>query len=317
MESLLSSTKIAVVIPSYMVANSIQEVVLSIPEIIDHVIVVDDKCPESSGKQAEKLNRSNVIILYHKHNQGVGGAVVTGFRKAIELGCDIVIKMDGDGQMDSAHINRLVAPLANNDADYTKGNRFRDFRTLKTMPRIRLIGNSALSFLVKAASGYWNIMDPTNGYTAIHKRVLEKLILDKLSKGFFFESDMLIHLNIVNAVARDIDIPARYGENKSSLKISRVLLQFPPGLVRGLIKRVFLKYFVYDFNMASVYILIGLPIFLFSVFYGIYEWVDSIITGEPRTAGTIMLVALPIIVSFQMLLQAINIDIASVPKKNP
>ena len=300
-----------------MVANSIQEVVLSIPEIIDHVIVVDDKCPESSGKQAEKLNRSNVIILYHKHNQGVGGAVVTGFRKAIELGCDIVIKMDGDGQMDSAHINRLVAPLANNDADYTKGNRFRDFRTLKTMPRIRLIGNSALSFLVKAASGYWNIMDPTNGYTAIHKRVLEKLILDKLSKGFFFESDMLIHLNIVNAVARDIDIPARYGENKSSLKISRVLLQFPPGLVRGLIKRVFLKYFVYDFNMASVYILIGLPIFLFSVFYGIYEWVDSIITGEPRTAGTIMLVALPIIVSFQMLLQAINIDIASVPKKNP
>ncbi len=217
-----------------------------------------------------------------------------------------MIKIDGDGQMVPVYIDHLIAPLKNDRADYTKGNRFPDFKTLKTMPKIPLFGNSALSFLVKVSSGYWNIMDPTNGYTAIRKRALENISLDKLSKRFFFESDMLIHLNIINAVVRDIGIPAKYGENKSSLNIATVLFQFPPRLARGLIKRIFLKYFIYEFNMASIYTLIGLPVFLFSVVFGIYEWIDSIVTGVPRTAGTIMLVALPIIVSFQMLLSQKN-----------
>ncbi len=307
--------KKAVVIPSFQVADTIQDVIRSIPESIDYIIVVDDHCPQHSGSEAERMNQRNTIVLYHERNTGVGGAMATGYRKALELGCDIIIKMDGDGQMDPQYLDELIEPLVKGKADYVKGNRFRDFPALKSMPRFRLFGNSMLSFLVKVASGYWNIMDPTNGYTAIHKRVFERLDPGKLSKRFFFESDMLIQLNIVQAAVRDVPIPAQYGHEKSSLNISTVLVQFPPRLILGLIKRILLKYFLYDFNMASVYILVGLPLFLFSVAFGVIEWADSLVTGTPRSAGTIMLVALPIIVSFQMLLQAVSIDINSVPKK--
>jgi dolichol-phosphate mannosyltransferase len=308
--------KTAVVIPAFKVVDSIKDVILSIPAHIDHIIVVDDHCPYSSGKEAEKLNKTNVTVIYHEQNQGVGGAVLTGYKKALELGCEIIIKIDGDGQMDPKHIDSLIAPLIENEADYTKGNRFVNFKALKSMPKIRLFGNSWLSFLVKMASGYWNIMDPTNGYTAIHRRVLEKMNLGRISKRFFFESDMLIHLNIINAVVKDTDIPARYEGEGSSLNIKKALLQFPPKLLRGFIKRVFFRYFIYDFNMASVYILLGLPVFTLSVLFGVMEWMDSAITGRPRSAGTIMLAALPIIISFQMLLHAIQIDINSIPSKH-
>ncbi len=308
--------KIAAIIPAYKVASRIKDVILSLPDNIDHIIVVDDRCPDFSGKEAEKINDDRKVVLYHEENKGVGGAVVTGYKKAVELDCDIAVKIDGDGQMDTAYINDLIIPLIDNEADYTKGSRFMNFHALRSMPKIRLFGNSILSFLLKIASGYWNIIDPTNGYTAIHRRALDKLNLDRLSKGYFFESDMLINLGIINAVVKDIDIPAKYGDEDSSLNIVKIALQFPSKLAKGFIKRVFLKYFIYDFNMASVYILVGLPMFVFGVFFGLIEWIDSIINNTVKTAGTIMLVALPIIVSFQMLLQAISIDINSIPRKD-
>lgn len=306
---------VAVVVPAYRVPGSIGEVLGSLPDAIGQVIVVDDGCPESSGKRAEGLGKSNITVLYHERNEGVGAAVITGYRRALELGYEIVVKMDGDLQMDPNYLGSLVTPLLNDDADYTKGNRFRDLSQLKTMPWTRLFGNSLLSFFVKAASGYWNIMDPTNGYTAIHRRVLGGLDLSRLSKRYFFESDMLINLNIMNAVVQDVAMPAKYGEEESSLRISHAVLQFPPRLLTGLLKRIFLKYYLYDFNMASVYMLVGLPVFLLSAIFGIVEWVDSLLTGIPRSAGTIMLAALPIIISFQMLLQAVQIDIQSVPRR--
>jgi dolichol-phosphate mannosyltransferase len=312
----MHNAKIAVVIPAYKVIDQIKDVIQSIPESIYQVIVVDDMCPYFSGKEAEKINRRNLIVMYHKENQGVGGAVITGYKKALELGCEIMVKIDGDGQMDPKYIYNLIGPLIKNEADYTKGNRFAHLPSLKSMPKIRLFGNSVLSFIVKMASGYWNIVDPTNGYTAIHKKVLEKLNLDKLSKRFYFESDMLISLNIINGVVKDIPIPAKYEEQGSSLSIQKTIMQFPPKLMKGFFRRIFLKYFIYDFNMASVYIILGFPIFLLSVLFGITEWIDSVMTGIPRSAGTIMLVALPIIISFQMLLQAIQIDINSIPKKD-
>ena len=282
---------------------------------MDHIIVVDDGCPHSSGKEAEKSGRGNVIVISHERNQGVGGAVVTGYGRALELGCDIVIKIDGDGQMDPRYISSLVEPLIRNEADYTKGNRFRDFKALRLMPGTRLFGNSALSFLVKVSSGYWNIMDPTNGYTAIHRRVLEKLNLEKMSKRYFFESDMLINLNIVNAVVKDISIPALYGDEESALNVGSILLQFPLRLMKGLARRIFLKYFLYDFNMASVYILTGLPLFVFGVTFGLVEWMKSLASGIARPLGTIMIAVLSIILGFQLLLQAVSIDISSIPKR--
>ncbi|MGK0255643.1 MAG: dolichol-phosphate mannosyltransferase [Arcobacteraceae bacterium] len=290
-------------------------VVKTLPTFVTNIIVIDDKCPQGSGKYIESLNIEKTIVIYHKINEGVGGAVVSGYRKALELGADIVVKVDGDGQMDPLYMKGLIQPILDNKADYTKGNRFKDFSALKSMPKVRLFGNSALSFLVKMASGYWNIMDPTNGYTAINKKALEELNIENLSKRYFFESDMLINLNIESKIVLDVSIPAKYEDEESSISITKVLYQFPSKILKGLARRIFYKYYIYDFNMASVYIILGVPMVLFGSFFGIMKWIDSINMGIETTAGTVMLSVLPIILGVQFLLQAISIDIDSIPKK--
>jgi len=308
---------IAVILPSYKVKGHIKEVVETIPDFIDHIIVVDDKCPEGSGKYIEHCFAGNerVKIIYHDVNKGVGGAVISGYKLALELNVDIAVKMDGDGQMDPQYLKQLIGPIIQNKADYTKGNRFYDFKALKKMPKIRLFGNSILSFLLKVASGYWNIMDPTNGFTAINKEAIESLNFDRISNRYFFESDMLINLNICNKVVKDVNIPAFYGNEKSSMNIKSIALKFPLLLCRRFFKRILLKYFVYDFNMASVYTLVGLPMLLFGAGFGIYRWVYGVMHGIENSTGTVMLSVLPLILGVQFILQAISIDINSVPKK--
>jgi len=308
--------KIAVIIPCYRESQTITPVIEDIPGFVDKIIVVDDQCPENTGKIAEKINDQRTLVLFHEKNIGVGAAMKSGYRKALELRCDIMVKIDGDGQMDASFLDRLIAPIVNQEADYTKGNRFHDFPGLKKMPKMRLIGNSILSFCTKFISGYWNILDPTNGFTAISRDALEKIDLNKVANCFFFENDMLINLNIARCVVRDVPMPSRYpSEVKSSLRITRTLRDFPFKFVGGLFRRIFYRYFIYDFNMVSIYLIIGTPLFFFGFFLGIYHWADSIISGVPRTAGTIMFVALPIILGFQMLLQAGSLDIADVPMK--
>jgi len=311
----MKQKKIAVVVPAYKVRLHLENVVRELPEFIDNVIVVDDACPEKSYKALENVDIKSLVVVRHDINMGVGGALISGYKKVLELGCDIVIKIDGDGQMDSSYIEKLIEPILNNNADYTKGNRFYDFNALKQMPKMRLFGNSALSFLVKMSSGYWNVMDPTNGFTAINKKALLSLDLDLLSKRYFFESDMLINLNIESAVVADVAIPAKYGDEESSLSITKTLFSFPQKLLRGLCKRIFYKYFVYDFNMASVYMILGFPMVLGGTGFGLYRWIIGAVQNEANSAGTVMLSVLPIILGVQFLLQAISIDIDSVPKK--
>jgi glycosyltransferase involved in cell wall biosynthesis len=267
-----SNKKIAVVIPCYKVSKQIRAVICSIPEFIDHIIVVDDACPEKSGDIAKELELNKVKIIFHKKNKGVGGAVISGFKKAIELNSDIVVKVDGDGQMDTSYIEKLIQPLITNSADYTKGNRFHDFKALRSMPKIRLVGNSFLSFAIKATSGYWNIMDPTNGFCAISSHALRSINFNTIENRYFFETDMLIHLNIMNKVVQDIPISAIYKNEKSNLSIQNITLTFPFKILKGLIKRIFLKYYIYDFNMASIYLLIGMPSILFGIIFGAYRW---------------------------------------------
>jgi dolichol-phosphate mannosyltransferase len=307
--------KAAVVIPCYNVREHIADVISAVPRYIDYIIVVDDRCPQGSGKAAEKTGDPRVIVIYHEKNLGVGGAVVSGFRKGLALGCDILIKIDGDGQMAPDDAEKFIAPIQEGKADYVKGNRFRDFSSISAMPKIRLLGNSVLSFVVKLVSGYWNLVDPTNGYIAVSARTIEQIDLAQVARGYFFEIDMLVKLNIINAVIAEVPIPARYGDEPSSLSVARLTVTFPAKLLGGLMKRILFKYYIYDFNMASVYLLIGVPLFIFGVGFGFEQWIDSYLTQVPRSPGTIMLVALPIIVSLEMLLQAINIDINSVPKR--
>ncbi|MBI2332395.1 MAG: glycosyltransferase family 2 protein, partial [Chloroflexi bacterium] len=207
-----------------------------IPAFIRHIIVVDDASPDSSADlvtAAAKRNR-RILLVCHEKNQGVGGAMVTGFKKALELGAEVVIKLDGDGQMDPQYITALIMPLLEGEADYVKGNRFRDFGALRQMPFVRRIGNLGLSFLTKAATGYWNIFDPTNGYFAIRAEVLAQLPLDRIDKGYYFETSMLSRLYLLDAFVQDVTIPARYRNEVSSLSINRVLFEFPFKLMRTL-----------------------------------------------------------------------------------
>lgn len=254
-------------------------------------------------------------MIFHKKNQGVGGATISGLKRALSLGADYVVKIDGDGQMDASRMEDILKKL-DDGYDYAKGNRFRHFSSLRKMPKIRLFGNSALSFLVKAVSGYWNIMDPTNGYLGISSKALKEIELSSIAKDYFFETDMLINLNIIGATVTDVPIPARYGDEKSSLSISKTLKTFPSRLIKGLFRRIFIKYYIYDFNMFSVYFATGLPLFLFGITWGGFHWVDSIITNSSKPTGTIMVATLCTIMGFQLLLQAINIDMGSTSRKD-
>jgi len=312
---MLQNKKIAVVVPAYKVIKHIGDVIAAVPEYVDNIIVIDDACPQFSGKKAEAFMDSRVHVIYHKENRGVGAAVISGYSYALSLQADIVVKIDGDDQMDQSYLKELLNPLLEERCDYSKGNRFKDFKALKKMPKMRLFGNSILSFLVKISSGYWNIMDPTNGFTAISKEALEAIELDKLSERYFFESDMLIHLNIQNQVVRDVSIPARYNDEESSLQISKVMVTFPEKLLSGLMKRVLYRYFIYNFNMASVYLLFGLPMVFGGALYGSYRWILGAYFDVVNSTGTVMLSVLPVILGTQFLLQAVSIDITDIPKK--
>lgn len=312
-----SKFNLAVVIPAYRTEKEILVVLQGIPAFIRHIIVVDDASPDSSADlvtAAAKKNR-RILLVRHAKNQGVGGAMVTGFKKALELGAEIVIKLDGDGQMDPQYIPALITPLITGVADYAKGNRFRDFDALRQMPIVRRIGNLGLSFLTKAATGYWNIFDPTNGYFAIRAEMLAQLPLDRIDKGYYFETSMLSRLYLRDAFVQDVTIPARYRNEVSSLSIRRVLFEFPYKLTRTLIKRIILKYFIFDFSMMSIYLLTGIPLLLFGLIFGITKWIQYAELGIAAPTGTVILPTLSVILAIQILLSAIEIDLNAAPRK--
>jgi glycosyltransferase involved in cell wall biosynthesis len=255
-----------------------------------------------------------IILLRHEKNQGVGGAMLTGFRKALELNAQVIVKVDGDHQMDATHIPALVTPLLDGKADYTKGNRFRDFDSLQHMPLIRRIGNLGLSFLTKAATGYWNCFDPTNGYFAIRTEMLAQLPFERIDHGYFFETSMLANLYLLDAYIMDVPIPARYRGERSSLSIWRVLVQFPVKLLTTLFRRLLLRYFLFDFSMVSVYLLTGVPLILFGLIFGSLKWLQYYQLGVPAPTGTVILPTLALILGIQILLSAIEIDMNAAPK---
>ncbi len=307
---------IAAVIPCFKVARHIEAVVAGLLGQVKHIYVVDDACPQGSGALvAERFPPSAVTVLRHTANRGVGGAMVTGYRAALADGHTIVVKMDGDGQMDAALLPALLAPLLAGEADYAKGNRFFDIYTAAGMPRARLIGNAALSFVTKLSSGYWDVMDPTNGYTAIHRAALARLPLDRLDCGYFFESDMLFRLSTIRAVVRDVPMPPRYGEEASNLRIMSVLLSFPGRHATRLAKRFFYMYLLRDFNVGTISTLAGLALLACGGGFGVWHWIISARTGVAATTGTVMLSVLPIIVGVQLLLQALAFDIANLPRR--
>ena len=312
----MSENNISVVIPSYKVINHILDVIDGIGPEVRRIYVVDDCCPEGTGAFVQRSSKdSRVVVIFHKENQGVGGAVMTGYQAAIDDGMEVIVKVDGDGQMDPELIPLFIAPILAGEADYTKGNRFFDLEEIRAMPKIRLFGNAALSFMTKISSGYWNLFDPTNGYTAIHRDVARHLPFNKISRRYFFETDILFRLNILRAVVVDIPMDAKYGDEVSNLKISKVVGEFFVKHVRNFSKRIFYNYYLRDMSLASIELPVGLMLFLFGLFFGLTHWWYSVDLGVPSSAGTVMLSALPVIVGLQLILAFLGHDISSVPDR--
>ena len=312
-----TSYAIATVIPAYRVERDIESVLQSLPAYIKQIIVVDDASPDSSAGlvAAAAKKDGRITLIHHTANQGVGGAMTAGFRKAIELGAQIVIKIDGDGQMDPVHIPALITPLIQGKADYVKGNRFRDFQSLQQMPFMRRLGNLGLSFLTKAATGYWSIFDPTNGFFAIRVELLTQLPLERIDKGYFFETSMLANLYLLGALVVDTPIPARYRNETSHLSIRRTLFEFPSKLLVTFFRRILLRYYIYDFSMTSLYLIVGIPLLLFGGIFGGVKWIEYASKNIPAPTGTVMLPTLCVLLGIQILLSAIEIDMNSTPRK--
>ena len=308
--------RIAVVIPAYNEADFIREVLRSLPGCVRWIIVVDD-C--SSDATADCVRRAmvddrRIILLRHERNQGVGGAMVSGFTKALELDAQIVVKLDGDGQMAAFDLANLVRPGICGEADFAKGNRFHDFQALARMPLLRRAGNMALSFLTKGAVGYWRTFDPCNGYVAIRSEVLRAIPLTSLHRSFFFETSLLSQIYLLGAVVRDVPMPARYGAEESHLSVARVLLEFPPKLFACLVRRIILKNFLYDFSMESLYLLAGIPLLMLGVGYGGWNWWVYAGQGIGAPTGTVVIPAMLILLGFQLLLSAVGEDLRAVPE---
>ncbi len=307
-------TRVHVVIPAYNVAPHLGAVLRGIPAFVDTVTVVDDGSTDDTAEAAKNAGDPRVTVLGSPTNEGVGGAMARGFEHALAQGDGIIVKMDGDGQMDPADLPRLLEPIVDGRCDYAKGNRFLRSRELDIMPKARLAGNFVLTFLTKLASGYWNVFDPQNGYLAITSGTLRLLDLSRLSRRYFFENDMLINLNIFDARVCDVAMPSRYGTERSSMRLGRILCSFPFHLFRGYWHRFYRKHVLRDFSPVALFMLTGLPLLAWGTGFGLYTWGQSWLQNQFASTGTVMLSVLPFLVGFELVLQALVLEIRDTPR---
>ena len=305
---------VAIAIPAFRAEATIGGVIATLPALVDHVVVVDDASPDNLSKVLAAIAEPRLSTVRHERNLGVGGASKTAFRRCLELHADVVVKMDADGQMDPELLAPLLDALIDTGCDYAKGNRFLDEHALRAMPRLRLFGNLALSFLTKMSSGYWHVFDPQNGYVACRASILKRLDLEAIADDYFFENDMLVHLNILEGRVIDVPMPARYGEERSSMRIAVVLRRFPLRLMNRLRKRIWQRYVVRDFSPVALFLLLGAPMLLAGVLFGAWAWYESSTSGIVASTGRVMLSVLPIVIGFQLILQAVLLDINSSPR---
>lgn len=314
---MIGNLKLVVVVPAFGVGRQIEGVIRRMPSFVDTIVVVDDASTDGTAQAALAAGDPRVELLRHPVNRGVGGAMATGYRAALEGNADLVVKCDGDGQMDPQDIAALVQPILDGRAEYAKACRFHHFGDLRSMPRIRLGGNIALTFLTKLASGYWHVLDPQNGFVAIDAKTLRRLAISRLARGYFFENDMLIRLNALEARVADVPLPSRYGDETSSLSPTRILLEFPFRLMAGLARRIFWRYVFYDVSAVALFGAAGAALLAFGSLFGAYHWILSAVKNRPTTTGTVILAAIPVILGFQLLLQAMVLDIQNTPRPGP
>jgi dolichol-phosphate mannosyltransferase len=307
---------ISVVIPSYRVTSHILEVIKRIPDSVSHILVIDDACPDQSGRFVEdNCQDPRVTVLRHEQNQGVGGAVLTGFKLAQQFKSDVIIKIDGDGQMDPALADTFAEPILSGEADYVKGNRFFYLDAAESMPVTRRIGNLGLTFISRFSTGYYSTSDPTNGYVAISGPLANNLPIEKLSKRYFFETDLLFRINTLGGVVVEIPHDAFYGEETSHLNASKEFFNFFKKNVSTYFKRLFYQYILRDFNLGSLLLFGGVTLGTAGLLGGIFAAFESWTTGQPRSGGALAILEVQIILSAIFLVGFLNFDVSREPNK--
>lgn len=305
---------VAVVIPCFRASSTILSVISGIGAEVSSIIVVDDACPERSGKLVvDTCTDTRVSVTFHSVNQGVGGAVKTGYQIALDSGADVVVKLDADGQMDPRLIELFLFPILRGRADYSKGNRFETIENLAEMPKIRLLGNAFLSLCSKISTGYWRLNDPTNGYTAISSDALRLIGLSKVDSGYFFESDMLFRLSLARCVVEDVSMLSRYRGEHSSLNIPKTIFEFPLKHLRNFLKRIFYQYYLREWSIASFELPLGILLAMFGLSIGFSSFLSGLDSGLGITPGQATVSSLFLLLGVQFLLGFLSFDLNASP----
>lgn len=309
---MLSGKQIAVVVPAYNEQDLVAQTVQGIPEFVDHVVVVDDCSPDNTFEAASSVDDPRLEVIRLTENQGVGGAILTGHQRLLDLGADVIVVMAGDDQMDPAELPRLLKPILEDGYGFSKGNRFYPTAKTDNMPTHRIIGNMGLTLFNKASSGYWHIVDPQNGYTAITRESLNLIPLDRVSRRYEFENDLLIWLNIANVRAKDVNIPARYGDETSTIRLASTVPRLMWLLFRGFWRRLWYKHFLWSFSPIGIMFILGLIFSTIGILIGLWV-VIAVLAGISPTAGTTVLSVVPFMSGFYLLVQAMVLDIQASP----
>ena len=299
---------VAVVVPAHNEERLISRVIETMPDLVDRIIIVDDASTDRTSENARLAGDDRVDVITLDRNLGVGGAIMSGHRRVLDGESDVAVIMAGDAQMDPAYLPNLLDPIADGIALFTKANRFYGPGTFEGMPKTRILGNVALSFLTKMASGYWNLFDPQNGYTAIHRRALERLPLDRIAQRYDFENDLLIQLNILRVPARDVPVPAVYGDEVSGMRLMHVGPRIALRLWRGFWHRMWWKYVLQSFSAVALMFFSGLFALAIGAAVGVFVLVNTL--GPPvASPGTVLLSVAPTLTGIHLLIMAMWLDI--------
>ena len=305
---MLEGKRVAVVVPAYDEETLVVETLRGIPEFVDRVYVVDDASRDGTGERAGDLGDARVEVIRHERNAGVGAAIVTGYRRALEEGVDVTCVMAADNQMDPAELHELVEPVARGEVEYAKANRLVSGEAWKIIPRTRYLGNAVLSLLTKIASGYWHVADSQAGYTAISRDALERLDLDQVYPRYGFPNDMLVHLNVQNARVRDVPSrPIYHVGEESGIRLRSVVPRISWLLFKAFWWRLGQKYVIRDFHPLVFFYVFGVLMTVAGFLLGVIEVVLRI-AGNQIPAATIVLVAVLLIAGIQLTLFAMWFD---------
>jgi glycosyltransferase involved in cell wall biosynthesis len=307
---MLEGKRVAVVVPAYDEEKLIGTTLATIPDFVDKVYVVDDASRDGTAARAGEAGE-RVEVITHEKNQGVGAAILTGYRRALAEGIEVTAVMAGDNQMDPADLEAIAAPVARGEVDYAKANRLFTGRAWELIPRTRYLGNAVLSLLTKIASGYWHIADSQSGYTAISRQTLELLDLDRVYKRYGFPNDMLVHLNVINARVRDVPSRPVYGVGENSgIRLHRVIPSISWLLLKAFFWRMREKYVIRDFHPLVFFYVFGILFSLIGLTLGVTVTVLRIL-GNDLTVATVVLVALLLIAGLLFTLFAMLFDMES------